>query len=367
MKSVLRLATALIGILFLAGVLLTLGRIDETSKPSANSYGPSGTSALASLLKKRGYSVRIDNRVNPVLDQDETAVLLYLDKIDSDGTERLNASIARHLKSGGTALLGVLITKFEAGTPNVETVQVYRESGEELTISQSNVAVEAIPNWKGESEDGWYSDADVPITTNWTHGPGASVVASDALFMTNRHLDEQDNARFAVNLIDSVAASKKVVFLAAAYGDGVDEGLIGAIAPAARYLWLQILFLVLVVAVTLGRRFGLPVLDKSTQTGQRQLVDAISYLMRRSDGKPFVATTLLKSADRRIRKVLKMPGDAPVEHRNRELPESLQKALYLVERAGELRAPDDNFLAVTQTLERELDAFSQSRSIIRNS
>ncbi|MEQ1934035.1 MAG: hypothetical protein ABL962_09170, partial [Fimbriimonadaceae bacterium] len=195
---------------------------------------------------------------------------------------------------------------------------------------------------------------------------GLAVVVHDSIFLTNRYLDEADNARLAMNLFDSLSTGKKVVFLSASYGDGVDDGLLTALSPFARFIWLQSLLLGLVVFVTLGKRFGLPVMDRAIQGGQRQLVDAISFLMRRTDAKPFVATTLLKAADRQIRRTLKLPADAPVELRDRELPESLQKALYLVQRAGELKAPDDNFLAVTQKLERELEEFARSRSIVRD-
>ncbi len=366
MKNALRVSLALVGMIILSVFLLTLGRIDKESHPSASSFGPSGTSALAHLLRNQGYQVRTDNRVRPILRPDETAILIYLDKANGEETEALNNHIEGFLKAGGSALLAVLITKFEDGKPNVEPTGIGRVLGDELTISQSNVAVEAIPAWKGQSKEGWYSETEMPITSNWTHGTGVSVVASDALFLTNRYLDEHDNARFALSLIDSVAPAKKVVFLPAAYGAGVDDGVLAAIAPVARFIWLQVLLLALVVAITVGKRFGLPVLDSSLQTGQRQLVDAISFLMRRSDAKPFVAATLLKSADRRIRKILKLPADAPAEQRDRELPEGLLKALYLVQRAGELRAPDDNFLTATQALERELEEFSRSLSIVRN-
>jgi hypothetical protein len=82
---------------------------------------------------------------------------------------------------------------------------------------------------------------------------------------------------------------------------------LGKWAVAARWQ-AGILFVVLIY--TLSRRFGLPVTERRSVRGSRELFDAISDVFRRTGNTGLALDNLLVECDQRIRRVLSAPNSA---------------------------------------------------------
>lgn len=379
MKAFLRVAVVLVGILGIATALIVLGRVDNESRPSANYSGPSGYSAFAALLEKRGFRVRADRTVEPRISDDELAIVVGLSNTAyssygpsespaNSTQEEMREYLTDMVVGGSVALITQVERQFSTASSRAAVVPLKIAGGDGPTLSV-NVGVYREPDFSTAAKDPvpfWTDQSNAAVVKAHADGRGVTYTLTDGVGFTNRYIDQNDNARFAVTLVESLAPAKKVVFLEAAHGDIYTPGLLESIGRWLKYGWTQFLLLFVVVAYTLGRRFGLPVYDRFIQRGQRDLVDAIGFLFMRSRASASAMEAVLKNADRELRKSLKISYDAPKARLEEQLPSSLLHAIHTAETVASIKeAPPNEILNAAQRVEREVAEFIGSRTIIR--
>lgn len=385
MRSFVRVASVLAGILALAVVLLILGRVDTVAKPSADFYGPSGVSAFADLLRKRGFAVRSDRTVDPKLSADELVVAIELRKptvslamddpepqrVSSD-VDELETRLNKFIENGGRVFNAQVSQDFQSSASAAVSAPIEpvdeqgnpRRDVQPMTISLQLLDAPHMRAW-GEEVSTWQrAKTDVV----WAHaaGRGVAFVLADAIGMTNRFIDQYENARFMTSMVEALAPAKKVVFLEAVHGDVVKPGLLESIGLWLKYGWTQLMLVALVIGYTIGKRFGLPKNDAFVQRGQRDLVDAVASLYQRSRADETAIGSVLRNADRDIRKSLKLSFDAPVTQRNDQIPDALRLAIEHAERVASIPdSPEGQVLSAARRVEAEVAEFIASRTIIR--
>ncbi len=385
MKFFLRTAIVLTGILVIGVIMLTLGKPERSSNPSAESYGPSGTAAFADLLRDQGFSVRLDRRSAPVVGPDEVAIAINVERNQtnlsgfSEGSKLgipIKEVITDEVAEGGVALLGTIDDNFQSIAAQTSEKKVLPSGIDNKAIASGpSISVSVAPPSRVQIAPG---DDSRPGQNVWMNGTSAVVSAvahkkgfvftvSNPVFLTNRFIDKAENARFGLTLLRALSPSKKVVFLEAAAGNIDDPSLLEALGTWVKYGWVQLLLFAFIVAFAVGKRFGLPIYDPFVQHGQRELVEAIGFLYRRARADETALTAVLRNADRDLRKSLKLSFDAPVEQRNDQLPPSLLAALDHAARVASIKeSPESQVLAAARRVEKEVEDFIGSRTIIRS-
>lgn len=384
MKAFLRIAILMTGILAIAVALIILGRTDNTAKPSSDHFGPSGVSAFADILQKLGYQVRSERSRRPKLANDELAIAVSLRKTAVDSWESptpggpdkdmeiLVDRLDLFLRGGGRLLAGHMGTSFGPTSATAPTRTLTRKEnpgdpaiGPTLTATIGDFTAPHFGNWENNAPTMWFADS-APVVSAQVKGRGVVLSVTDAIGMSNRYIDQADNARFFVSLVEAAAPAKKVVFLEAAHGDIAEPGLLESIGRWLQYGWTQAMLVLLVIAYAVGKRFGLPVYDRFVQRGQRDLVDALAFLYRRAKADDTAIHAILRNADRDIRRSLKLSFDAPVEQRNQRIPDSLRIAIEHAQLVASIpESPPGQVLGAAHKVEQEVAAFIQSRTIIR--
>jgi len=376
LKDFLRVAVVLVGILAIATGLIVLGRVDNQARPSANYSGPSGVSAFASLLEQRGFKVRADRTLSPRVAEDELAILISLTATSDDyrsyarqdpKLREMERHIGSLLRDGRHILSTQVVRTFPSASQAAASQPVRRTTNTDssLTLTFTLTSQPDFGYWEGQKV-AWENISDVPVAWVYAEGRGVALALSDGIGLTNRFLDQHDNARLGVSLVESIAPAKKVVFLEAAHGDIYEPGLLESIGRWLKYGWTQLLLVLVVIAYSIGRRFGLPVYDRFVQRGQRELVDAIGFLFQRSRATHSAMETILRNADRDLRKSLKISYDAPKSKLEEQLPASVLHAITQAETVGKIEeAPASEVLSAAKRVEREVAEFIGSRTIVK--
>jgi len=365
----------LFGLLALSGAVISLGQRETTTRPAADSFAPSGTSAFVSLLEKRGYKVRIDRWQNPRLSAGDLAIAF---KAESPGihisTENESReffdSLKKSIENGTDVILLPLRSDFEKVSREILTgkpvVSTERGSGAKFEIAMpanSEAADDSDPLAfeDGDSVGLWDTEA------GWTlragqFGKGRLLQFSDGSFATNRFIDHADDARAALSAVSLLAKpGSTIVFTEAAYGNVETPSLLELIGPWALAGWQQLLFLGLIVVATLGTRFGIPDETRPPQRGARELLDAVADTYLRGRQTKAAMDAALYRTDNELRTELRLPRDATLRDRDSQLPPSLQKALYSLHAASEAdeKPAPETALRLISAVRRETEAFLQ--------
>jgi hypothetical protein len=351
----------LLGLLAIAVVLLGLGRRESAASPSAASYGPSGVSALVALLQRSGYSVEVSTRSKPRFEQGDLAIAFHIEGQESMLTEfeetleeeegvtiesPTRQALREHLSSGGRGL----VFRLDHGFASTSRLALGGRSTLRNTVSGKQYATSSV--------DGQGSFRPTPISTGprtvlWTDNSRSHLVTAEkvgsgmllqsqlGLFATNRFLPLEENAAFTLDLVRTLApAGARIVFVEAYWRPPSDPSLVEILGPWAEAAWWQVLVLFLVLAYTLGNRFGLPEERRRLQTGARELVEAVANTYRRSRATHAALKILVEDADRQIRRNLKLPLDADARTRNEQLPDELRRAIMRAEVGTSERIPE---------------------------
>lgn len=366
------LGWVLLGLLFVAGGLLYLGKREGVAQPSAESYNPSGSRALAELLRRSGFEVKVDRTSKPKLEKSDLAVAFLVPASGFFGGTRpddpedpLRMTLREHLESGGRTVF----------------LHVPREFGQASQLAYSSRHAVYLsgrmsddPDFEisaGANLDEFYSydafvmdepglslatnedEAELIRLTNLQDGIIASV--NDATSFTNRFLDQEENAAFAVWLFRTFTPETgRIVILEAMHAPPIDPGLLGMFGPWAVAGWWQAVFLFLVLAYTLGRRFGLPEKERTSQRGGRELVDAYADVLARAKMARVALKTIVQSADREVRKRFGIAVDLPPKRRNELIDAELAESLSRAEVASQAHLLDTAALKLAQDLENRL-------------
>ncbi|MBI5705860.1 MAG: hypothetical protein HZC36_02600 [Armatimonadetes bacterium] len=386
-------AWTLAGLLAISGALLTLGRTDNESNPDSVSFGPSGLSAFAEVLRQEGYRVRSERGLNGKIDAKALVVACIVEQprsafeeLDTEAPKLQPESPAvavlrRHFQSGGTALVTSLPFSFveatrlgESGQSAITDWIEAEESGKEpkpLAISGGKTT--GISNWYRELP--WLNNGGFWVRSDEDGNLGLELVlaekgrmgfVSSGIGATNRFLSRADNATFWVQNVRTLAPpGSEVVFLEAAHGTVEEPSLILAIGEWAQAAWWQTGIMVLVLFLTLGKRFGLPSQPRGVEMGSKDLADALSSVMRRGKASPLAVEVLLKRMDRELRWKLKLPVDSPRQRRDELLPDALKAAIHEAEVLSKERGPRGAALAAMRRLEAEVRSFLGTGSDFR--
>ena len=355
MKGLLpKFSFGLLAVLVLATILLTVGRRETYAQPSVTSYNPSGLHALQEVLHAQGIPTHVSRLQQPKLMQNDLVIAAYVEDDGMQARSTIEESLTAFVKAGGRVLVLPFDRDFRArsftaikapvsivnGITN-ETLKVntapltygslfeFEENASTSTASFLEIAsgVETFSPWEKNS-----AGSGEPFITTSLLGQGILARATDGLFATNRFIDRFDNAEVAVRTIQGLLPKGgRVVFAEAAQGGGIAPSLTTTLGEWAVGAWVQILFLFLVVVLTLGIRFGLPEMAWRKQTGQREMVDAISFVYQRAKASSVALDVAYQEADRRIRRGLKLPAHLSNSERDAKIPESLSKLLSTVD------------------------------------
>jgi hypothetical protein len=338
----------LLGLLGIASALLSLGQRDDKTNPAANSYGPSGTSAFAELLKRNGYDVRVDRRPRPRLAPDEVAVAFEVSGVSpftsGDNEEEFEKTLLDQVRAGRRAVLLTLPADFQSESkgllPSPPVAVLVRGRPKDLKVK--------VPAVLPAATHGLDEDADVPQVGLWDTpdenlarayqvGKGRLVHARSGSFVTNRFLDQADDARAAMELVGLLARpGERIVFTEAAFGNVDSPSLVEVIGAWANAAWQQLLFLGVVVVYTLGKRFGIPEETRIQQRGARELLDALTDTLFRGRQTRVAMAAALDRANTELRSALRLPRDATRPERDRHLPPPLAGALARLQAATEM-------------------------------
>lgn len=393
-----RVAYGLIAILIIAAILISIGQRETNAKPSASSYNPSGLHAFQELLGKNGITTRIDRLIQPRLKPTDLVVAAYVDEgpqiFGDNPLAPIEKSLLAHIKRGGRVLVLPFDQDFRARslTAVKATTPIINYADEsKLEVNSSPLTFATLSDYDGEVgsgsaqllpftyEDKTYAswmkrdiNSGEPFVGYASRGKGMIARTADGLFATNRFIDRADNATVALQIVKGlIPEGGQVVFVEATVGGGISPSLVNILGPWATGMWIQLTVLFVVVLFTLGIRFGLPAVERRTQTGQREMIDAISDVYLRAKSTAVALSVAYDEADRRIRRSLKMPAHLSSQERDRHLPESLASTLGHVDKMRNpviqtdskgkqkviYRLDPKEALELIQRLEKELDEF----------
>ena len=374
-----RAAFILVAVLVIAGILLTLGQREGYTNPIASSYNPSGLHAFQELLGQNGIPSLVTRNNAPRLRKSDLVIATYVQS-DTD-VSAIETNLKAFVESGGRVLVLPFDNDFRARSKTAyqyPTQIVSNATGDTLKVHSSPLDYNNMLAFDGQVSGGgsflslnynsisfvpWSKSArnsNAPMLVIESRGEGLLARASDGLFATNRFIDKEDNAQFALSVVRSMLPPEgRVVFAEAALGNGEEPTLASILGPWAVGAWNQFLVLCGVIVLTLGIRFGLPEVERRKQRGQRELIDAVADVYLRAKATSAALDSAYEDADRRIRRALKLPTHATFQQRDERLPESLaqnmqhldqlRKPLVLTDSKGRQRVV--NRLQPTEALE----------------
>ena len=115
-----------------------------------------------------------------------------------------------------------------------------------------------------------------------TKGDLTLIQLRDASCLTNKNIDQSNNAGIIMGLVKMVAGSSgPVTYVDSFAAQEVENSLLSKMGAPFQAAWSQILVLVLVIFITLSVRFGLAPERRADQRGARELVDGLAWMTRR--------------------------------------------------------------------------------------
>lgn len=305
-----------------------IGRVEQRSFPSATNVFPSGLAAFAELLRQDGFTVIIDRNERPSLLPSDVAVSPLIEQTTREDSEppfsdKTIKRLQSHIDAGGVVLelrhpADFVQASSEAATNAVSwhqdsdtaplQVTTGPEVGSFLTLDTDSSVMHIATS---ESKN---------VVLASTEGKGLLVTVTDALCATNRYLGSVDNAQLMLSLVRRLCKpGGRVVFTEATINNFDSQGLIGSFGSWAIAAQWQVIILAVLMAFTLGKRFGPLTEDRRTQYGARQIIEALAEVFRRSGKEAFSAEILANDALDRMRLQLRLPPHAGT-------PEVLSKA-----------------------------------------
>ncbi|MBX7134575.1 MAG: hypothetical protein K1X67_18050 [Fimbriimonadaceae bacterium] len=340
------LVWALLGLLVAASVLFLFARDDTKSLPSAESTLPSGTAAFAEILRRDGFIVSIEPYKRPKLPPDALVIAFHVQETGFFETigamsevENPTAVALEDWIEAGRTMIGIEIASdFTQLTKAAQTSPISRDGADNqskpVAISQAPVSSGSFPVAVTDPIPLW-SDGTRDMVTLGDLGKGVVVTVNDGLGMTNRFIDKEANARFYLDLVRTYAPpSRKVVFAEGLLSTKRERGLLQDIGPYASAAWWQFVLVSVVVVFTLGKRFGLPEVERKRERGVRELVDAVAQTMERGRQFPLALDLMARDIDLRVRRLISIDNQAPRQDRNRLLSPELAAALNAAENPG---------------------------------
>lgn len=332
----------LLGLLGLSAFMLSLGQRDLFANPAMTSYGPSGTSALAQLLRDRGHLVEVDRRPRPKLGANDVA-LAFTDydplssDVESKSLETIGEALRKHAENGGNVVLIEIPKQFQDVSRRLinATPDKVKDLGRnrEYEVTADFVPTAAVRLPVTEDDDfsiQLWSAGENDFVRGYRIGKGNVLLVSGGIGFTNRFIDRLDNAAAGISIVELLAKKKpgsRVVFTEAAFGNERVPGLLDTIGMWAVASWYQVLFLGVVIVFTLGRRFGYAEVDPVRQRGARELLDAIADTYLRGRHAQVALRIILARVESDLRAALRLGRDFEISARDERLSPELRQAM----------------------------------------
>jgi hypothetical protein len=325
----------------LTAVLFSAGPKGKRS----SSYGtvPSGLSAWADLLEKRGHRVthgRQSLDTHPP-NPDSTLILVEGAPIDSSET----GAIRRFVRSGGRLILGgsgpVGLADDIVGDPAKYTQPGDRVLGPVIPAVETAGVSRVVGNGEGRLTD---SGPAIPLLAGRNgigvavarEGRGRVFLVADPSPLRNRFLGRADNAALAVGLAGS--PKRPVQFVETIHGYGRESGL-----SALPTRWKTALILLAIAGIVFllarGKRFGPPEQrDRELPPPRAAYADALAATLARTNDR-HVAIEPIHAAARR--QVAHRSGLGPDP--SADVLQSAARRLGLSEEEARAVAADEDF------------------------
>ena len=361
---------ALIGLLLLS--IFSLNSATATDKVTGDpySYDRGGAAGFMELLQSAGYHVQVDSSLHPALNKGDVAVAFQSTEkpvlpADGQGQEQemdKSAAVAQdRLKewrnAGGTIFwmpvgpkVVDLQTKRITSFPGANTFPTEAAYG--LIQSEEN-----FPNSKDRVKIGSF-DNTLAVANLLRYGNGLALVPVSGELGLNYAIGKSENARILLRLMSMVVKpGGRVVFTTATMEGGKPPSFFEAIGPWALAAWKQLLLLLIVIAITLGSRFGLPDEQRIHEQGSRELLDALGGIYERARAVDTALAASVKRAEARIARRLKLSANADLDAYREQMPPSLWGELNRAKTMIGMKADAAFVVSAVAKLDRETDEF----------
>jgi hypothetical protein len=359
----------LLGILGLAAFTLSLGSNDTTTDPSPTSYKPSGTKAMADLLRSQGHTLNYAE--SPNASTKDKPILVVFSVVHEDGgiagpvaetdaESKTDDQVRDYLADGGTAIWLGIGEEFASESKTAATTTSIDGPAGPLTV---NTALVQNDHTALTSEQGFQlaSTPSGPLATLISAGKGKLLAINDGIIATNRFIDKNENAAALLSFINTVAPPHSSFLVLGASFNGAQAGILDTLGSWAVAAWWQIILLFVVIVFTLGKPFGYPEESRRKLLGTRDMVDAVAQTYKRARATHVALSWLAEDADHEIRNRLKLSKDTPDYERNRLIPPELAQSLANAQAASELRPQASNALQIAKRLDVQMKSFFGDR------
>ncbi|RYG49365.1 hypothetical protein EON79_01565 [bacterium] len=297
--------TVALGLLLFSVGAQYLAKLDDEVSPSSVSVRPSGAAVFAELLRKDGYSVRVDRSLSPKVGPGEVAIafvrpeddLAYHESNTTSLSVRAQEKVRQAVREGAGAVFLPLSSRYTEAVKRAEAsptpVQRVTDGAKRTLAINPN----GTPFLGGESQALYFGQGGQYVGIA-PAGKGLIVNFGDGIVATNRLIDNQDNARVLLEAVRIVGGKKSVVFTETTY-DAEALGLLETLGPWSQGMMYQILFVIVVAIATLGKRFGLEDIAVRTVRSSRDVADGISDTLRRGRMTGTALGLLLEDQERR--------------------------------------------------------------------
>lgn len=370
----------LIGLALGVGALIayTLTLIERTRnpeiepKPLSYSRHRLGAKGLARLLEVNGYTVRSHKRTFSKLPEDAKMLILFPPPLTLSGnsqeglwTEEDTEALEQWVEEGGCLILmsgdSRIPETFRGEPPNwrLESFQATPERFQEVEPLWRPSWLQGIRTVRmGESRWGGAlpsrEGAWVPILGKagkvkvalYPYGKGYVLECADWAWLTNEHLRTADNGAFILAVVRWMLPKGGVIYFDdAGQGDIIlDEvprqGFWAYAPPALRVAFLHLTILMVVVMVSLGRRFGLPLPSKPRAPALGDYVEALANLYASSKAAQPALETVVDTYRRKLCRRLGLSAGSTLLQVIQSLPEGAPLRSALIEAHQALQNPN---------------------------
>jgi hypothetical protein len=300
-------------------VLATVAGGRPTGYLDPRAADPSGSRAVASLLRDQGVTVdlvRTTTAMQEAAHAGDTLLVTSPDLLVASQTQAVRDSGADLVLAGALTPEQFLDGVTLAGTPDGETrapgcaLPAARRAGSaDAGVLAYSVDVEARAVAAGTQVEQCYSTGGDPSLVHAFYANGTSLtLLGNAAVLTNDRLDEQGNAALALGLL---GARERLVWYLPTPGDlpaSEQRSFYDLLPDGLGWALVQLFVAVLLLALWRARRLGpivpepLPVVVRSTET-----VEGRGRLYRRSGARDKAAAALRTASLGRLMPVLGLP------------------------------------------------------------
>lgn len=340
--------------LLVAGLLLGRGGTDGPPLDPRSTQAL-GTRALVEFVESFGATTTVA-APSPDADLEDTIVLVIRDTLDSDERTDLEDWVGL----GGRVVvidLSSPLVPFTNGFVTTERLGRGRSCSIDRLDDVGDIAGQDFGLF-GAGDRVCFAGEDGAYVAERQIGRGSITSLGGAAPLTNRYLDEADNAVLAARLLDPRPGRSITIVYDAAVPVG-DQTLVDLIPSSVRWFGVQLLVAFLLFVLWRGRRFGAVVEEPQLVELPGSLnVRASGELRRRAGAHAEASLRLRQDLERRLRRHHRIAVEADIDQLMDELVSHHGADASLLQQA--LVGPPATNAGDLATLVRAIDAVSRS-------